>query len=104
MRVGKPLPHGITLPALMKAQASAWCGGWFPQRSATCGWAGNSVSRVARCGDSAPLLAGKGSLIGRQHLDADVVGAGCLVFGDPAHDGRLVTPGDDRIEEPIAHL
>jgi hypothetical protein len=59
---------------------------------------------LAGGGDSAPLLAGEGSRVGHQHLDADMVGAGRTVLCDPAHDGAFVAPGDDRVEEPIAHL
>ena len=50
------------------------------------------------------MLAGKGPLVGPQHLDADVVGAGRTMLGDPAHDGIFVAPRNDRVEEPIAHL
>jgi len=33
-----------------------------------------------------------------------MVGAGGTMLGDPAQDGFFVTPGEDRIEESIAHL
>jgi len=54
-------------------------------------------------GEGAPPGAGQGRLAG-QHLDAHMVGAGLVVPGDPAGDGRLVTPGDQCVHEPVARL
>ena len=54
--------------------------------------------------DATPLLARVGPRIAQQHLDTDVVGTGRTMLGDPAQDGILVAPRDDRVEQSVAHL
>ena len=53
-------------------------------------------------GQPAPLLAREFLWVGGEDLRADVVRSGRAMLVDPALDGLLVAPRDDRVEDPIA--
>ena len=55
-----------------------------------------------RQGQAAPGLPGEGVPVAGEGLDADVVGAGVVVFTDPAGDGGLVTPRHQGVDESVA--
>src|SRR5207249_6531967 len=55
-----------------------------------------------RRGQAAPGLPGEGSSVGGEGLDADVVGAGVVMFTHPAGGGVLVAPRHQGVDEPVA--
>ncbi len=62
-----------------------------------------NVRSEDKVGQSTPSRAGEVSTPSK-HLDADMIGAGIVMFLDSCGDGWLFTPGHDRVDEPIGCL